>query len=86
MELETILTLVSIGLGLIATVFGGRWLIVKGKANQFKSVVAEAYDVVNVAVKAIDDDKITKAELEEIKQEAAEFKAAVKLLFAKTED
>ena len=86
MEIETILTLVSIGLGLVATLLGGRWLVIKGKLNQFKVTLAEGYDVIEAAVKAVDDDKITKEEVAEIKQQVAEFKAATKLLFAKVED
>ena len=83
MELETILTIVSALLGVIALVAGGYYAIVKGKLNQFKAVVKEGKDVVDAAISSLDDDKITKAEVEKIKQEAAEFKAAVKLLFAK---
>lgn len=85
MTLETILTLVSIALGLGATLLGGKWLIAKGKLKQLKHVVAEGYDVIAAAVDAVDDDKITSQEVAKIKQEAAEFKAAVKLLFAKNE-
>ena len=83
MELETILTIVSAVMGVISLVAGGFWLNAKGKLNQFKSVVKEGYDVVTASVEAVDDDKITKAEVEKIKQEAAEFKAAIKLLFAR---
>ena len=85
MELETILTLVSIVLGLGATLLGGKWLIAKNKLSQFKNVVKEGYDVVKVSIEAIDDDKVTKAEIAMIKSEAAEFKAAVRLLLSKEE-
>jgi len=83
MDLDTILTIVSAIMGIVALLAGGFWLNAKGKLNQFKNVVAEGYDVIKAAVEAIDDDKIDRAEVELIKQEAAEFKAAVKLLFAK---
>jgi divalent metal cation (Fe/Co/Zn/Cd) transporter len=76
-------TIVSAALGLISVIAGGYYLKVKGKLNQFKTVVSEGYDVIQAAVDAIEDDKIDKAEVEKIKQEAAEFKAAIKLLFAK---
>ena len=85
MELEQILTIVSAILGIIVLVAGSYYAIVKGKLNQFKAVVKEGKDVVDASIGALDDDKITSAEVEKIKQEAAEFKAAVKLLFAKTE-
>ena len=83
MELETILTIVSIALGLGATLLGGKWLLAKGKLNQLKNVVSEGYDVVKAAVDAIEDDKVTVEEINQIKQEAAEFRAAVKLFFGK---
>jgi len=83
MNAEMILTLVSLALGLIATILGGRWITAKGKLKQFKNVIKEGYDVVSVSIVAIEDDKITKEEVEQIKQEGAEFKAAFKLLMAK---
>lgn len=83
METDTILTIVSIILGLGATVLGGKWLAAKGKLTQFKNVVKEGYDVVKVTIEIVDDDKVTKEEIAQVKQEAAEFKAAVKLLLGK---
>jgi len=83
---EIILTLVSIGLGLIATLLGSKWLAAKGKLKQFAMVVKEGYDVVRSAVDAIEDDKITSEETAEIKQEAAEFSAAVKILMSREVD
>jgi len=82
MDLQTILTIISIALGLGATLFGVKWVAAKGKLSQLKGVVKEGYDVVKVAVEAIDDDKVTVEEVAQIKQEAAEFGAAVKLLFS----
>ena len=83
MDLQTILTLVSIGLGLLATLLGSRWLTAKNKLKQFKTAAKEGVDVITAAVNAIDDDKITPDEVNIIKAEAIEFKAALKILLSK---
>lgn len=83
MDITTILTLVSIVLGLGATLLGGKWLIAKNKLGQFKTVVKEGIDVVTAAIDAVEDDKITVEEINEIKMEVAEFKAAGKILLSK---
>jgi hypothetical protein len=80
MDAGTIITLVISGLTLFA---GGAWAIAKGKLGEAKNLIKEAYDVVQVAVEAIEDDKITKAEIEKIKSEALEVKVAARVLFKK---
>lgn len=83
METTTILTIVSLVLGLAGTLLGGKWIIAKNKLKQFKTVVKEGIDVVSAAIDAVDDDKITPEEIAGIKQEVAEFKAAGKILLSK---
>jgi len=83
MELETILTLVSVGLGLFATVAGVFWGKLKNKMNAVKNLSSEIFDLVKASVDAIEDDKITKAEIEKIKQEATEVKTAWRVLIGK---
>lgn len=83
MELETILTLVSVGLGVLATVAGVFWGKAKGKLAALKNLSKETFDLVRVAVEALDDDKIDKAEIEKIKQEAVEVRTAWRVLIGK---
>lgn len=83
MELEMILTVVSAILGVVAMVAGGFWLKAKGKLNAVKNLAKEAVDLVQVAVGTLDDDKITKEEVESIKKEASEVKAAWHALIGK---
>ena len=83
METDLILTLVSVGLGLIATVAGGFWLKAKGKLSDIKTLAKETADLVTVAVNAIDDNKITPEEVAQIKKEAVEVKAAWRKLIGR---
>lgn len=83
METELILTLVSVGLGLIATVAGGFWLKAKGKLADIKTLAKETTDLVTVAVNAIEDNKITPEEVARIKKESVEVKAAWRKLIGR---
>ena len=83
MEAETILTLVSVGFGLIATVAGVFWGKARGKLNALKNLSKETFDLVKVAIEALDDDKIDKAEVDKIKQEAIEVRTAWRVLVGK---
>ncbi|KKK96578.1 hypothetical protein LCGC14_2661340 [marine sediment metagenome] len=83
MELETILTLLSIGLGVIATVAGVFWGKARGKLTAVKNLSKEVFDLVRVATDAIEDDKITKEEIAKIKQEAIEVRTAWRVLVGK---
>jgi len=85
MELSTILTVVSVVLGLIATLAGGLWAKSKGKLNAAKELAREAFELVDVAVSSIEDDKITVEEVEKIKEEAQQVKIAWRVLIGKTE-
>ena len=84
MELETILTLVSVGLGLIATIAGVFWGKAKGKLTAVKNLSGEIFDLVKAATDAVDDNKITKEEISRIKQEAVEVKTAWRVLIGKS--
>jgi hypothetical protein len=75
--------LVSIVLGLIATVAGGFWLKAKGKLTQLYQLGKEVVDVVNATDKALADNKLTKEEVAQIAAEGKEVKAAFKALIGK---
>jgi len=76
-------TIVSAVLGLVAIVAGGFYAKIKGKLGAIISLGKEAVDLAQVAVKSLDDNKITKEEIEQIKKEAGEVKAAWKVLTGK---
>lgn len=76
-------TIITLAISIITLFAGGGWLIAKGKLGEAKSLIKEAYDVVVVAVAAIEDDKVTQAEIEAIKAEALEVKVAARILFKK---
>ncbi len=76
-------TIVSAVLGLIAVVFGGFWLKAKGKLQQGLALAKETHDLIEVAVEALDDNALDKSEVEAIKKEALEVKAAWKALIGK---
>ena len=56
-------TIVSLVLGIVAAVAGGFWLKAKGKLAQVRDLIKEGADVVNVAVDAVGDDKLTPEEI-----------------------
>ena len=78
-----VLTLVSVVLGALAILSGGFWAKAKGKLGAVKNLAKQTYDLVDVAVGAVDDNKIEKAEVEAIKKEAQEVKAAWQALIGK---
>jgi divalent metal cation (Fe/Co/Zn/Cd) transporter len=82
MELD-IWTIVSAGLGLVAVVAGGFYAKVKGKLSSIIALGKEAVDLAQVAVKSLDDNKITKEEVEQIKKEALEVRSAWRVLTGK---
>jgi len=75
--------IVSAVLGLAAVVASGFFLKAKGKLNLVKTLGKEAVDVLIVAIEALDDNTIDKAEVEAIKKEALELKGAWKALIGK---
>lgn len=78
-----VLTIISVVLGAIAALAGGFWLKAKGKLSQVRSLAKESYDLVNVAVSALDDNTLSKEEVAAIKKEAEEVKVAWKVLIGK---
>ena len=77
MEWSTILT---IALGLISTFLTGFWATSKGKIKAFINLGKDVFDVAEKFESAIEDEKITKQEIEEIKKELAEVKESWKVL------
>jgi len=75
--------IVSALLGLAAVVASGFFLKAKGKLKQVVALGKEAMDVAIVAVDALEDNAIDKAEVEAIKKEALELKGAWKALIGK---
>lgn len=84
-NLDTILVVVSAVLGVLAMVLGYKFTTAKGKLGQLLTLGKEGMDVISAAVKALDDNTITKDEIEGIKKEALEVRAAWRVLVGKTE-
>ncbi len=82
MELD-IWTIVSAGLGLIAAVAGGFWAKGKSKIAKIGKLAKETTDVITKLGAALEDNKITKEEVAQLKVELAEVKVAWKALFTK---
>jgi len=80
MDISVIISLV---LTVVATVAGGFWLKAKGKLSQVKTLVKEAVDIITVAVEALDDNQVSSDEIENLKLQVTEFKAALKALIGK---
>jgi len=83
MELETILTIVSAILGVIALVAGTFWAKAKGKLGAVANLIKQAYEVVNKVFVILEDNTISKQEVEELKKEAQDVKDALKVLLGK---
>jgi len=62
---------------------GGFWLKAKGKLGKVKDLARETYELVDTAIAAVDDNKIEKSEVEAIKKEAQDVKAAWQSLIGK---
>ena len=80
LDLGTILTIV---LGGIATFAGGFWLKGKGKLKEIANLVLEVYELLSEIERALDDDKVSKQEIEAIKQRIADVKEAFKKIITK---
>ena len=80
MEVSTIITLVITVLG---TVAAGFWAKAHGKIRQIRTLVKEAADIIIVAVDALDDNQVTSDEIENLKLQVTEFKAALKALIGR---
>ncbi len=76
-------TIISIVFAAVTTLFAGLWKKLKGKLGDVANLGKEGLDVINKTVAALEDDKLTKAEAQEIKKEAQEFIGAWKQLIGK---
>ena len=85
MESLDVWTIVSLVLLIASTVFAGVWLTAKKKAKQIYNLGKEALDVAKAAIDALEDNKLTPEEVQKIKDEAVEVKAAWKLLMSREE-
>ena len=79
MEIQEIITLVLSALAIFA---GGFWLKAKGKIAQLKTVITELTQLITALSAALEDDKISKKELENLKKEKNEVFKAVGDLFS----
>ena len=82
MELD-VWTIVSAILAVLAGLFTAFWSKAKGKVALAYKLLRECLDVVDAATAALEDDKITKEEVEKIKKEAGEVKVAWQALLRK---
>ena len=85
METSTILTLISVGLGLVATVATVFWGKARGKLKQVVDLFKQVYELVDAVFNMIEDNAIDQAELDTLKKEAADVKDAFKALVGKPE-
>jgi divalent metal cation (Fe/Co/Zn/Cd) transporter len=76
-------TIVSAVLGLVAVVAGGFWLKAKGKIKAAADLFKEAYEVVAKVYEVLQDDKVSKEEVAELKKEVSDVSAAFKALIGK---
>lgn len=88
-------TIITVAISLVAAVAGGFWLKAKGKLAQIAGLIKETVELVNKAfsiptkaIAMLDDNTVTQDEIAELKklftelrEEAADVKAAWKLLF-----
>lgn len=83
MEGFDVWTIVSAVLGLVALIAGGFWLKAKGKIGQISALIREAYEVVQKLHLALEDNKVTKEEVDGLKKELADVKLAFLKLVGK---
>jgi len=76
-------TIITIVFAAFTAIFGGFWLKSKIKIGKIFTLVKEVFEVVQAATVALDDDKITKEEIDKIRKEAGDVKVAFKDLFGK---
>ena len=73
LDLGSILTIV---LSLVTAFAGAFWLKAKGKLSKIIKLGKEAFDVASSLEKALEDNKITKAEIDVLKKDLKEVKSA----------
>jgi FtsZ-interacting cell division protein ZipA len=80
MELSAIITG---AIAVLGTVFGAFWKKAKGTLGKVFKLSSETLQLIEKLESALEDDKITKKEIEEIKKEAQDVKLAWKALTEK---
>ena len=80
MSLEQVTTIASAVLTIIASVFGGLFAKVKGKADKLEVIVLRAGIFLNNVNATLADNKITVAEAEEIKNQIVALKVEIEKL------
>lgn len=83
MENFDVWTIVSAVLGLVAVIAGGFWLKAKNKIVLFAVLFREIYDVAKKLGDVLEDDKVTKEEVAEMKKELQDVKTAFHNLIGK---
>lgn len=76
--------IVTIVLGLIATVAGSFWLKAKGKLAQIVNLGKEAVEAAEYFEKILADNKVEKSEVEQAKKELKDVRDAFKVLIGKS--
>lgn len=76
--------IVTIVLGLIATIAGTFWLKAKGKLAQIVKLGREAVEAAEYFEKMLSDNKVEKSEVEQAKKELNDVRTAFKALIGKT--
>jgi Tfp pilus assembly protein PilO len=82
MELD-LWTIISAVLGLVAVVAGGFWLKAKNKISQVSALIKEAYEVAAALSAALEDNKVTAVEVEQLKKELKDVKDAFFVLIGR---
>jgi Tfp pilus assembly protein PilO len=80
LDFGTIITVIISGLTIFA---GGFWLKAKGKLSKVINLGRQALDVAATLEKALEDNKVDKAEIKALKKELSEVKGAWKALTKK---
>ena len=83
MENLDVWTIVSVVLGVLASIFGIFWGKAKGLIGKITTAGKELMDVGTALTESLADDKITPEEVANIKQQWAEAKAALKAILGK---
>lgn len=83
MELDVILGIVSAVLFVLSSFLGTFWKKGKDKLAKIANLVKQTSELIDKASLALEDDKITSEEVEVLKKELADVKAAWKALFEK---
>jgi hypothetical protein len=77
--------ILAIVFGVMTTVFGGFFAKIRPKLKKFVSLLREVMQLVDKMESALEDDKLTKQEIQAIKSEALDVRRAWKALVKKKE-